>query len=199
MANKQIKDFTLKTVPDNDDKLLIQDGSDVTKYITVGSLHQLKAGFFNYNDATTISSPIAHNGSEGFKKLTNDGAGPQTELSYKPTSMTTLWNTVTSQFNFSELGLGDMIDLRVDVNVTTSTPNQEVVIRIDVAIGTIGNFQLELDRRVFKNAGVQPMISYTGGWIGSDFAKDSPAEVQLDTDASATIVVQGWYAKITRR
>lgn len=198
MANKQIKDFTNKAIPQDTDKMLIQESTDVTKHILLGAIHQTKVGFFDYNDAATGGTPISHNGSEGYKKLTNDGAGAFTNLTYIPVGMTTLWNTTTNQFDFSELSLGDMIDLRVDIDVTTTAPNQEVVVRVTLAIGGVP-YSLEVDRAVFKSAGTYKMLSYTGGYMGDANTLDNAGEVQLDTDDAATVTVQGWYCKVTRR
>lgn len=195
----QIREFTAKATPEDTDAVVIQDANNVTKYVLIGNMHKAKVGFFDYNDLATATTPITHNGAEGYKQLTNDGAGAFTQLGYAPTGMTTLWNTVTNQLDFSELSLGDMIDLRVDVDVTTTTPNQEVSIRLDVAIGTVGNFQLELDRRTFKSAGTYKLIRYIGGYIGNAFTNDNPAEIQLDSDAACTVLVDGWYCKVTRR
>ena len=199
MPNKQIQDYDDKGTPSGSDKILIQDSLGVTQYILRESLHREKVGWFNYDDAATASSPITHNGSEGFKKLTNDTLGAQNDITYRPTSMTTLWNPATNQLDFSELSVGDMVDLRVHVEVTTTIPNQEVVLLIDVGVGTASNFQLELNRNIYKSAGAQPITRYIGGSIGSELVRTGPAELKLDTDGSASIRVFGWYAKVTRR
>lgn len=198
MATKQIKDYVLKTVPETSDQLLIQEAGGTTMKVNLGVLHQSRVGFFDYNDSATVGTPITHNGSEGFKKLTNDGLGAFTSTDYKPLGMTTLWNAVTNQLDFSELSLGDMVDIRIDVDVTTTSPNQDTSVQLQLGIGG-SPYTLELDEISPKTARTKKMLSYTGIYMGDANTLNNPGEFQLDTDSNATIVVNGWYLKVTRR
>lgn len=198
MANKQIKEYTDKPVPDDTDQILIQDALGVTYKIDLGNMHKKKVGYFDYNDSATASAPITHNGIEGFKKLTNNGLGPQTDVAHRPTSMSTMWNAISDQIDFSELSVGDMVDMRTAIEVTTTSPNQEVIIRIEVALGGT-QFSVILGRAQFKTIGTYPMTYWMGGHIGSEDVRTNPAEIQVDTDSSATIEVIGWLFKVTRR
>lgn len=198
MANKEIKDYNLKTPPSDTDKILIQDSLGVTKYITAGALHQLKAGFLNYNDLNTASNPITHNGSEGFKKITNDTLGAQTREDEPPTGITSLWNSALNQLDFSELTDGDMVEIRIDLLVTTTSPSQEVDVRVLFAIGGF-QFPLVVSHSEYKTAKEHPVIGYAKFFIGGVNMIDNPAEIQIDTDNNATIINNGSYIVITRR
>ena len=94
-----------------------------------------RVGFFDYNDQATKTTPINVPGNLTKVIITNDGAGPFTNLNYKPTNVPNIWDTTTNFFDFTNLKLGDMVDIRLDVSVTTQTPNQQVIIDLDVAIG----------------------------------------------------------------
>lgn len=198
MATKQIKDYSLKAIPETSDQILIQEVGGTTMKATLGVLHQSRVGFFDYNDLATTGSPITHNGSEGFKKLTNDGLGAFTNINYKPLGMTTLWDTTASQFDFSELSLGDMVDIRIDVDVTTTSPNQDTSIQLLLGIGG-SPYTLEIDEISPKTARTKKMLSYTGIYMGDANTLNNPGEFQIDTDSNATITVNGWYLKVTRR
>ena len=91
--------------------------------------------FFDYNDAATASSPLAVVGGAPFLALPNDGLGANTNKAFAPSTVTEVWDAATGQFDWAELELGDTIDLRVDVEVTTSTPNQLVDIELFLGVG----------------------------------------------------------------
>ena len=156
-----------------------------------------KIGFFDYNHGGGTQT---HTGSGGYIKLLNDTAGAFTNTVYKPTNMTTIWDEINNQFDFTELSLGDMVDFRVDLIVTTSGANQNVSVQIELGIGG-SPYTLDIDFISPKTSGTYKLISYTGIYMGDNNTLNNPAEIQLDTDASMTdgITVNGWYCKIHRR
>lgn len=198
MANKQIIEYGTKTSPIGSDKVLLQETGGLTVAATLDALHQAKVGFFDYNDLATTTTPITHTGSGGYIQLTNDTLGAFTNTTYKPNGMTQMWNSTTNRFDFAELTLGDMVDLRVDCDVTTTSPNQEVIVRLQLGIGGT-TYTLELDRAVYKTAGTYRLVSYTGFYMGDTNTISNAGEIQLDTDSSLNTKVNGWYLKITKR
>ena len=198
MANKQIKDFPAKLAPEGTDKILIQDALGATQHVEASAFHRAKAGFFDYNDLATATTPIAHNGSEGFKDLTNDGAGAQTNIAHVPTGVTGLWNTTLNQMDFTDLGVGDMIDIRVDVTLITTQPNQLTEIQLLAGIGGF-SYTVPLVSASYKSAQTRQETSYRGIYIGDSNTLDNAAKIQIDSDSPLTVIVNGWYFKITRR
>lgn len=156
-----------------------------------------KIGFFDYNNAGANQS---HTGSGGFVKLTNDELGSFTNKTYKPDTVTDVWDKTLNQFDFTDLALGDMVDIRVDVEVTTTTANQDVSLQLELGIGGVP-YTLQVDFISPKTAGFHRLLSYTGIYMGDTNTLNNPGEVQLDTDASlaSAIKVNGWYIKIIRR
>lgn len=197
MANKQINEYTLKVEPVGTDQLIIQESGGTTKRITLDGAHHSKVGFFDYNDLATATVPITHNGVEGYKKLPNDGAGAFTNLAYKPLGMTTLWNTTTGQFDFSELSLGDMVNLRADITVTTTSPNQVVDCRLELGIGS-SPYALHIVTLNVKTATTQQMVAFTGFYMGDTNTLNFPAEFQMDSDDNATFTINGWYLQVIK-
>ena len=198
MVDKTILDFNNKALPADTDAVLIQEAGGTTKHVLIGDIRKAGVGFFDYNDLNTATTPITHNGSEGFKKLTNDTLGAFTTTEFRPKGMTTLWDAANSQFDFGELAIGDIVDLRVDLEVTTTSANQEIEIQLLIDIGG-SPYSINLLHASYKTAGTHKVVTYVGGYVGSAGTRDNPTEVQLDTDSSATIKVNGWYAKVVRR
>lgn len=158
---------------------------------------QGRIGFADYNDLATQTTPINITAST-WTKLTNDKLGPNTHLAL-PTGVTSIWNEITNQADFTELPLDSMLDMRADIVVTTTTANQIVKFRGLIAIGSIIQFDLEQSASLFKTAGAQKMIINGSFYIGSTYVRDYPAEFQVWSDATATVKVNGWYTKIIKR
>lgn len=198
MADKEIKHYTDKPNPEATDEILIQDAGGVTLKANLGNLHKMKFGWFNYNDAATTTTPIVHSGVGGFIKLTNDGLGAQTDISEGPTGMTKVWDTTAHEFDFSELSNADVVKVRIDLMVTTSGANQSVDVKIKFAIGGF-SFDLTVAYAEYKTAGTYPLVGDIEFYIGGSNMIDFPAEAQIDSDASLSIVNNGFLCKITRR
>ena len=161
-------------------------------------MYASKIGFVDYNDLNTATTAITHNGSEGYKKLTNDTLGDYTQTAYLPIGMTTLWDSVNNQLDFTELTLGTTVDIRVDILITTTANNQDVNLKFRLAIGGFP-YDLAFHHMSPKAAGTYSIVRYIGIYMGDSNTLDNPAEIMIDTDASATIVVNGWYCKIVKR
>lgn len=206
MANVQIKDITTtKTTFLGSEFMEGQEsagGTNSSFNFTFESLanyiHKFKVGFVDYNDLATATTAITHSGSGGYIKLTNDISGAYTNTSYFPTGITTLWNTTNNQLDFTELSLGDMVDIRVDIVVTTTANNQDVDLKFRLGIGGSA-YDLVFHHVSPKAAGTYNIVRYMGLYMGDTNTLNNPAEIMIDTDASADIKVNGWYCKITRR
>ena len=156
------------------------------------------SGTYNYVDATTSGTPITPV-VDTWTILTNDGAGTGTETSYGLVGLANIWNTVTDRLDFTGLTLGDSLDFRMDLNVTTTVPNQEVLIDAFVGEGGVEN-QIPLHNPTqYKSAGVHRVALYSGGSVLSANTKDNPASLRIKTDASASIEVLSWYIRVVRR
>lgn len=158
--------------------------------------YRSKVGWFDYNDAGATQS---HTGSGGFLKIENDGLGIYTQKDYKPLGMTDIWNSSTNQFDFSELSVGDMVDIRFDLVLTTNSNNQLVEGALYLAIGSANPYTLGFGSKTVKSSSTAELILNSNFYIGSEDTRSFPAEFRLNSDAILTIDVEGWYIKITRR
>lgn len=153
-----------------------------------------RVGFFTYNDLATQSTPISHTGGVD-TTLTCDELGPQTLKTFAPTGIADVWDASAGEFDFSEMSVGDMIDIRLDILVTTTVPNQEVVIVLEAAQGG-SSYRVPFDQAFFKTAGEHVVDRYNGLYMGDSNTLDNPAQFMIVSDDDATIVINGWYCKV---
>lgn len=156
---------------------------------------QTANGFADYNAATT---PIAVP-SGVWTKLLNNGSGPLTKTDALPSGVTELWNTTTSQFNFTELPLNSMVDARYDITVTTTSANQTLELAVKLGIGSPSEYQSQRLIQQFKTAGTYNIVAFGSSYIGSNDIKNNPGEVLVKSDASATIVVGGFFIRAFKK
>lgn len=162
-----------------------------------GFITKCKDGWIDYNDSTTSSTPISFTGTP--IKLTNDGLGLYTNKVYKPVGISDLWNVSNNQFDFTHLAIGDEIELRVSTEITTTSNNQEFTFYLDMAKGSVSNYHLKDGNYIYKSSGTYGIIFNMKFYIGNEDTKNFPAELMFDSDANATIVVDGFYISIKRR
>lgn len=152
-------------------------------------------GILNYNHSGT---PQAYTAGSGYVKILNDAAGAQTNLDFPPPSVSTIYDPVTSTFDFSGLKPGDQVDFRIDGIITTTAPNQLVQIRMNLAIGG-SNYQIQYVNQTVKNAGPFPPTRYSGIYLVDSNTIDNPAQFEISSDANCTLVISGWYCKVIER
>lgn len=153
-------------------------------------------GFFDYNDSgasisvTVAGSPVV---------LTNDEAGAFTNKTYPPDGVTDVWDSTLDVFDWSELSLGDTIDIRLEFELTTISVNTEI--KVDLHLGTGGSsytipFIIESN---FKNTGTRTVSKYNGIYMGDLNTLDNGGRFKITTDKDCSVVVNGWYCKVVKR
>lgn len=155
-------------------------------------------GYFDYNDLITQTTPLNAVANVALK-LTNDTEGLNTSTDQNPYGVSYVWDYTTNAFNFSELEIGDTIDVRIHVQVTTTTSNQKVDLKAKLGIGSASEFINTIYENQFKSAGLHEVNFVAPFYMGSTDITDYPAELYLTTDASATVIVDGWYVRILRK
>lgn len=206
MANVEIRDIVTTKSDLNGTELVemqeLAGGINSSLKVNVAAIgeyvHKYKFGWVDYNDLTTSTTPVLHSGSGGYVKLTNDGAGTYTNKANLPVGVADIWNTTNSQFDFTQLSIGDTIDVRVDIEVTTTANNQDVDVKFELAIGGF-NYPLVFHHMSPKAAGVYSVVRYIGIYIGDANTLDNPAEIMVNSDVACDVKVNGWYCKIDRR
>jgi len=101
-------------------------------------------GYFDHNDLATQTTPINYT-SGVLVKLTNDALGPYTDLTKAPYGITNVWNATTNQFDFSQMDVGDTVDLRIYCAITTTSTKKTLKFFIKFGIGTPTEFLKFID------------------------------------------------------
>lgn len=166
--------------------------------ISALQLRDAQIGFMDYGDTATTGSPIAIPGTNTFVDLTNNGLATTTNKLYKPPTVGEIWNTSTNRLDFvGNLEPGDMVDVRVDFTVTTTSANQIINLSLFLQVGIGTEFELPfVSSKQFKTAGTYRVTEYIGFYIGSAATRDNPGRFRIKSDAAATCVVNGFYFKM---
>lgn len=155
-------------------------------------------GWFDYSDVATQTTPLALVANVA-KKMTNDGAGVYSSSIFSPYGVLNIWNVLTNQLNFSELSIGDTVDIRTDFVTTTTAANQILKGFIRFGIGSPSQFDFYFSNEQRKTASEWQGSFHTGFYIGSEDIQNYPAEIYLISDNGATVKVNGWYIRIIRQ
>lgn len=156
-----------------------------------------RTGWANYHDYASSITPQAIS-STTWTRLDNDGLGTLTDETYLPTGVTSLWNSTDNQFDFAELDLGSMVDIRSNIIITTSAANQYVALRYVLGEGDANEYTIGAFTAHYKTAGTYNIADYTGLYIGNTLTKDNPAQIEIYSDATCDVEVLGWYIKATK-
>lgn len=156
-------------------------------------------GIFDYNDLASASSPIVVTVAGSPVILTNDGLGPNTNKQHLPIGVTDVWDAINDVFDWSQLKLGDMVDIRLDIAVITTSVNTEV--EVDLHLGTgAGSYTIPfITDTNFKTTGTHPLNRFNGIYIGDANTLDNGGVFKISTDKDCTVIVNGWYCKIISR
>lgn len=150
-------------------------------------------GFFDYNDAATILTPISTIVDTAVD-IPNDTLGEYTTRAFAPLGVTDVWNG--SVFDFSELTVGSELLIRLDMTVTTLLQNTEIF--VDLVFGD--DFSIPfVTAQNFKNAGAHRLVATHPVYIGSTDTLNSLAIFKITTDRLATFTVAGFYVSVKRR
>lgn len=157
-------------------------------------LYRKYNGFIDYNDLNTASNPI--NIGTDYTLITNDGLGSETIRDYLPFGITDIFNTSTSLFDFQDLKLGDMINYRLNMTITTTSNSQEVWFKTQLGIG---GFQYDSTTKYwqFKTAGTYPITVDSYFDMGNLNTLNNAARFVVKSDNNCTLINHGVRCKIT--
>lgn len=153
-------------------------------------------GYFHISNSLTaqsISSGVAAD-------LLNNNLGTYSSSAQAPYGISAIWNTTTNAFDFSQLSLGDMVSLRVDLLIDTTATNQDFRAYITLGIGTASEYKLLLNQSTYKSAVTNyAFLEEVNFSIDNEDWRTAPAKISVLTDSSASVLVNGWYVPIIRK
>jgi hypothetical protein len=150
-------------------------------------------GVWNYNNSLASQSiPL-----NVWTKVNNNGAGASTYLG-GALSGVTIYDTTNYQFDYTDLSLYDSVDIRFDANVTTTSANQEVRVRLLLSVGSL-NIPLTFIDNFYKTVGTYPILGLIQNHIFTNDIKNNPAQFEIHSDANFTLATNGWAIKVNKR
>lgn len=154
-------------------------------------------GWYNYDhDGASVALTLAST----YYDLINDTTGVQTNIDFALPNVDNVWNSSTNRFDWTGLDIGDTLDVRVDVVVTTTTANTaiDVVLELATDSGTPIDLPIIAQRDV-KTAGTYQLTFNIPFFIGSTLVKNNPSRLKARADKTgATVAINGWYIKVAK-
>ena len=193
MSN-QIKQLGTKKVGlDKTDLIPIQEAGDTTRHAEVQELMKSNIffGALQYSDLATQTTPISVTGGGGFVDITNDGLAAFSSTLYAPVGVTDTWNTSTNRLDFTELPLGSKFSYHVDLEITTNSANQEVIIEVEIGLGGVP-LSLGVIQKQFKNVGTHKTNIHNFLVMLDLNTRDNPAKLKIKSDGNLDVKVNGF-------
>lgn len=154
-----------------------------------------KSGIWNYQDVTTQTTPIAAPLANTEYQLTNDGTGVNSSTVHKLAGVDNIWNTATNYFDFTNLALGDTVDIRATVRVTTASVNNSFSLVLECGIGATP-YKLYSNEVFCKAIGDHEVSIPIHLYMGNTLTLNNPAKLSLrNTDTGSTVKVIGWFVR----
>ena len=159
-----------------------------------------KIGWWDYNDTATAGTPIALTLANTYYDLTNNALGANTNTAYRLSTVANIWNTGTNRFDFTGLALGDVVEVRIDIDVTTTSANTAIRVDLELGVGQPGAFILPIVLPInIKTASTNKIVMSRKFYVGSSLIKDNPARIRAQADTTgATVRVNGWFVDVVK-
>lgn len=200
----QIDDGTTQTTPTtptelfNAMKTVFRNGGSTP--LSTEQLADLAfTGFADYNDLATTATPLNITVAGNPTLLTNDGVGGFTNKTYLPNGVTDVWDSTLNTFDWSELKLGDRVDIRLDIDLITTSVNTEI--NVDLYFGTgVGAYKIPfISGADFKNTGTHKLNRFNSIYMGDTNTLNNGGQFKITTDKDCTVVVNGWYCSVIKK
>jgi len=165
------------------------------KSVTIARSGLTSEGYAVYEDSKVTTTTLA---AGVFTIIPNDALGTNTTNAYLPLGVTNLWNAGTSSFDFSELAVGDAVEMRIIVQPTTTSNNTEI--ELDLFLGS-GGAQYKvpfITTQNFQFAGLFEATRYTSFPIRDEDTRTSPAQFKAIADKNCTLQTDDFFVKVTR-
>lgn len=158
-----------------------------------------KIGFLDYSDNATNTTPLSVVGGASSMNIPNDGAGYNSNYLFPPTGVTKIWDIENQRFYFNELSLGDMVEIRLHLEVTTSSVNTAINVNLHLGSGGSAYSIPFITGANYKTVGTYTLVLYMGFYMGNQNTIDSGGVFKISADSNITYKVAGFYCKITKR
>lgn len=172
--------------------VLTSDGDGTTSF-----RQPTMVGWYNYNhNGATVALTLAST----YYDLINNTTGANTNINFALPGTPTVWNSTTNRFDFTSLAIGDLLELRVDIVVTTTTVNTALDLVLELGVGSGIPVELPIiAQRDIKTAGTYQLTFNIPFFLGSTLTKNNPARLKVRADKTgATVATNGWFIYVVR-
>jgi hypothetical protein len=163
-------------------------------------LPKASLGYFDYADLATQTTPITV--ASGVQTLlTNDTLGDGTDVTQPPYGVTSVWDAGTNSFDFSQLTVGDSIDVNIGIELSGISFSDNVRIFFIVAQGSASEsertvFFQDLSASYSSNGNVS--FTTTLAIENEDFI-NYPTQIFIENQSGFNVKVNGWLVRIFRK
>jgi len=171
----------------------------IKSYLTSHGDDDISGGFADYNDNATSGTPLNVTGGGAAVVLTNDTLGAYTNTQFLPEGVSRLWDASTNNFDWSDLKAGDMVDIRADITVTTSSSNTAIDVLLHLGTGGSAYTIPFIQDYNFKASGTYQKVMFNSIYMGDANTLNNGGQFKITADANCTVVVNGWYVRCLRR
>ncbi len=158
---------------------------------TVSSSAVSGSGFIDYNDSSTVATPITLT-TDTWTNITNDGLGSFTNKVYSPAGVTDLMNNL-GELDFSELPLGSAVLIRNDFSIIPSINNTIVDARYLLGAGASEYALSSTVSTMSHGSGVSYQFALQVNYLymGDTNTRDNLVKFQLRTSYDSTVINAG--------
>lgn len=152
-------------------------------------------GSYNYQDDGTSTTTVAT--ANSWYTVVNNADGPLTSAGGGFAGVTP-YNPINNKFDLSALDLYDEVDIRMDLKATTTTGNDTILFRLNIASGTayLNLYSKEYDVATTDDQ----VVIYVPVGVLTELAKTDGFTLECSSNASGTTVkVNGYYIKVNKR
>ena len=171
----------------------------IKAYLTSHGDDDISGGFADYNDNATSGTPLSVTGGGAAVVLTNDTLGAYTNTQFLPEGVSRLWDASTNNFDWSDLSVGDMVDIRADITVTTSSSNTAIDVLLHLGTGGSAYTIPFIQDYNFKASGTYQKVMFNSIYMGDANTLNNGGQFKITADANCSVAVNGWYVRCLRR
>lgn len=148
-------------------------------------------GWANYHDSSGSQPVLA----DTWTQITNDCAGAQTNVQFLPQGVTSLFNPVSNRLDLTHARIGDVIRIRLNLDVTPTINNSCLHLRL--WFPTEGWALTRRLARMDEGAGiVYSMVEDFRFFVGSNAVITGGCQVEILTGADSGVVVNGFFIEL---
>lgn len=143
-------------------------------------------------DETTTLNPYDYQTVGTPYNLSNDGANQDTSQAVLGREIFWDFQLQADTFDFNSFNLGDVLTLRIDLDVATSIVNQEIDLRLRLADGSLVEFTKTIDISNYPIIQTQRIIKETTFIIDKPEIINNSGYIEFRSDATADITTNSF-------